>query len=130
MQMKAIYLAVASSLALAACGSSNSDVATTSVTPQLTGTLSDSAVKGVSYAGASGPSGSTGASGEFQYVLGDKVSFKIGNVSLGTVDMGNSALGVQSGNRVVRPKDLAGVTDETDVKALAVAQVIQTAARS
>ena len=128
MQMKAIYLAVASSLALAACGSSNSDVATTSVTPQLTGTLSDSAVKGVSYAGASGPSGSTGASGEFQYVLGDKVSFKIGNVSLGTVDMGNSALGVQSGNRVVRPKDLAGVTDETDVKALAVAQVIQTAA--
>ena len=128
MQMKAIYLAVASSLALAACGSSNSDVAATPVTPQLTGTLSDSAVKGVSYAGASGPSGSTGTSGEFQYVLGDKVSFKIGNVSLGTVDMGNSALGVQSGNRVVRPKDLAGVTDETDVKAIAIAQVIQTAA--
>jgi secreted PhoX family phosphatase len=128
MQMKAIYLAVASSLALAACGSSNSDVAATPGTPQLTGTLSDSAVKGVSYTSSSGISGSTGTDGEFQYVLGDKVSFKIGNVSLGTVDMGNSALGVQSGNRIVRPKDLAGVTDETDVKALAVAQVIQTAA--
>ncbi|TSA16480.1 MAG: DUF839 domain-containing protein [Betaproteobacteria bacterium] len=129
MQMKAIVLAVASILVLAACGNSSNDVvAATSAIPQLTGTLSDSAVKGVTYAGASGPSGSTGANGEFQYVPGDKVGFKIGNVSLGTVDMGNSALGMQSGNRVVRPKDLAGVTDETDVKALAVAQVIQTAA--
>lgn len=42
--------------------------------------------------------------------------------------MASAKLGVQSGNRVVRPKDLAGVTDETDVKALAVAQVIQTVA--
>ncbi len=128
MDLKAIYLAVASTLALAACGSSNGDVAATPAATTLTGILSDANVKGVSYAGGSGPSGTTGANGEFQYALGDKVSFKIGNVSLGTVDMSNSALGTQSGNRVVRPKDLAGVTDETDVKALAVAQVIQTAA--
>ncbi len=128
MQMKAICIAVASSLALAACGSSNDSTPTAAATPTLTGTLSDSVVKGVSYVGANGPSGSTGANGEFQYVAGDKISFKIGKVSLGTVDMASTALGTQAGNRVVRPKDLAGVTDETDVKAIAVAQVIQTAA--
>jgi len=128
MDLKMISLAMASSLALAACGSSSNNDAAAPAATQLTGTLSDSVVKGVSYAGATGPSGSTGASGEFQYVAGDKVNFKIGNVSLGTVDMASTALGTQSGNRVVRPKDLAGVTDETDAKALAVAQVIQTAA--
>jgi secreted PhoX family phosphatase len=127
--MKAICLAVAGSFAMAGCGGGSSG---TSATPanQLTGTLSDSAVKGVSYTSSSGISGSTGADGEFKYVAGDTVSFKIGNVTLGSVDMGSVALGKQNGNRVVRPKDLAGVTDETDVKALAVAQVIQTAAAS
>ncbi len=127
MRMKAIVLAVAGCFALAGCGGGSSG---TGVTPanQLTGTLSDTVVKGVSYTGSSGISGSTGAEGEFKYVAGDTVSFKIGNVTLGSVDMGSNALGSQGGNRVVRPKDLAGVTDETDVKALAIAQVIQTAA--
>jgi len=127
MRMKAICLAVAGSFALAGCGGGSSG---TGVTPasQLTGTLSDSVVKGVSYSSSSGLSGSTGADGDFKYVAGDTVSFKIGNVTLGSVDMGSSALGSQSGNRVVRPKDLAGVTDETDAKALAIALVIQTAA--
>ncbi len=131
MHMKAIYLAVVSSLALAGCGSSSSgDAAAVAppAAPQLTGTLSDSAVKGVTYTSSSGVGGTTGVNGEFKYVAGDKVSFKIGNVTLGTVDMASSALGTLSGNRMVRPKDLAGVTDETDVKALAIAQVIQTAA--
>ncbi len=130
MLMKAICLAVAGSLALAGCGGGGGggSVVPDSTANQLTGTLSDSAVKGVSYTSSSGISGSTGASGEFKYLAGDKVSFKIGNVTLGSVDMASVALGTQGGNRVVRPKDLAGVTDETDVKALAVAQVIQTAA--
>lgn len=127
MRMNTICLAVAGSIALAGCGGGSSGAGVTPAN-QLTGTLSDSAVKGVSYASSSGISGSTGADGEFKYAIGDTVSFKIGNVTLGSVDMGSGALGKQSGNRVVRPKDLAGVTDETDVKALAIAQVIQTAA--
>ena len=129
MRMNTIYLAVASALALAACGSSsNSSVSPAATAATLTGTLSDSAVKGVAYTGSSGVSGTTGSSGDFKYVAGDKVTFKIGNVTLGTIDMTSTALGTQGGNLVVRPKDLAGVTDETDVKALAIAQVIQTAA--
>ncbi|MBE0620443.1 MAG: DUF839 domain-containing protein [Burkholderiales bacterium] len=123
--MKTICLAVAGSMALAACGSSDNG---SSAAPQLTGVLSDSVVKGVSYTSSSGISGSTNANGEFKYAAGDTVSFKIANVTLGSADMASVALGTQGGNLVVRPKDLAGVTDETDEKSLAVAQVIQTAA--
>lgn len=42
--------------------------------------------------------------------------------------MASAALSDQNGNKLVRPKDIAGVTDEVDQKALAVAQVIQTVA--
>jgi len=127
MQMKTICLAATASLALVGClGDSNDN--TPPAPPQLSGTLSDSAVKGVSYSTSSGVTGTTAANGEFKYVAGDKVTFKIGNITLGTVDMATTALGTQAGNKVVRPKDLAGVTSETDVAALAVAQVIQTAA--
>ena len=125
MKMKTICLAVAGSLSLTAClGDSSVDP----TAGQLTGILSDSLVKGVSYTSSTGVSGTTGAGGEFKYAKGDTVTFKIGNVTLGAVNMASTTLGVQSGNLVVRPKDLAGVTDETDGKALAVAQVIQTAA--
>ena len=68
MHMKAIYLAVVSSLALAGCGSSSSgDAAAVAppAAPQLTGTLSDSAVKGVTYTSSSGVGGTTGVNGEF-----------------------------------------------------------------
>jgi hypothetical protein len=116
-------LAVVSALALAGCSNGGSTSSSTN-----TGILSDAYVKGVSYSTTTGASGVTGTNGEFTYATGDKVTFKIGQVTLGTVDMSSTALGDQSGNKVVRPKDIAGVTDETDQKALAVAQVIQTVA--
>ncbi|MCK9389313.1 MAG: DUF839 domain-containing protein [Sulfuritalea sp.] len=124
--MKAIYLAVASTFALAGCGG-GSDSSTPSSTA-LTGILSDSYVKGVTYSTSTGASGVTGANGEFTYKAGDTVTFKIGQATLGSVSMASTALSNLSGNKVVRPKDIAGVTDETDEKALAVAQVIQTVA--
>jgi hypothetical protein len=124
MRIKVIHLAVVSTLALAGCSGSSSSVSPTS----LTGILSDAYVKGVTYSTTTGASGVTGTNGEFNYAAGDTVTFKIGQVSLGSVSMENSALGDLSGKKVVRPKDIAGVTEETDQKALAVAQVIQTAA--
>lgn len=66
--------------------------------------------------------------GEFNYAANDTVTFKIGSVTLGSVKMNSAALGSDGGKLVVRPKDLAGVVDETDEKSLAVAQFIQTAA--
>ncbi|MCX7140686.1 MAG: DUF839 domain-containing protein [Proteobacteria bacterium] len=128
MRMKAMCLAVAGSFALCGCGGGGDGSGSFYTPLQLTGTLSDSAVKGVTYSTGSGISGTTGTNGEFKYVAGDTVSFKIGNITLGSVSMASTALGTQDSKLVVRPKDLAGVADETDAKALAIAQVIQTAA--
>lgn len=122
MRLKTLVAAMSVGLILAACGGGSSGVS------NLTGTLSDSYVKGVTYtASPSGKSGSTGANGEFSYVAGDTVTFMLGNVTLGSVDMASPALGSDGGKVMVRPKDLAGTTDETDEKALAVAQLLQTA---
>ncbi|MGC2165821.1 MAG: alkaline phosphatase PhoX [Gallionella sp.] len=123
MKFKMIALSVASAIALSACGSSNNNSTSTA-----TGILSDSYVKGVTYTTSSNGSGTTGANGEFSYKAGDTVTFKIGSVTLGTVDMASAALSNDSGRLMVRPKDLAGVVDETDEKSLAIGQFIQTAA--
>ncbi|MDP1633280.1 MAG: DUF839 domain-containing protein [Gallionellaceae bacterium] len=123
--MKTIYLAVASALALAGCGGSGSSTPSSTA---LTGILSDSYVKGVTYSTSGGGAGVTGTNGEFTYAAGDTVSFKIGQANLGSVSMASTALSDQNGKKLVRPKDIAGVTDEVDQKALAVAQVIQTVA--
>lgn len=126
MRTKTIYLAVLSAWSLAGC--SGGSGTSTSFSTSLTGILSDSYVKGVTYSTSGGASGVTGTNGEFTYQAGDTVSFKIGQANLGSVNMASTALSDQNGNKLVRPKDIAGVTDEVDQKALAVAQVIQTVA--
>ena len=125
MNLKTVSVAVSAALCISGCVGSSSGSVTQS---QLTGILSDSYVKGVAYSTGSGISGTTGTNGEFKYAAGDTVTFKIGSAVLGSVDMSNPALSKQGGNSVVRPKDIAGVTDETDEKSLAIAQVIQAAA--
>lgn len=123
MRIKTLSVVLAVGLAVAACGGGGSGV------NALTGTLSDSVVKGVSYsASPSGLRGMTGANGEFSYLAGDTVTFKIGGLTLGSINMSNPALASVGGSITVRPKDLAGVTDETAEPALAMAQLIQTAA--
>jgi secreted PhoX family phosphatase len=126
MRAKTLYLAVLSALALVGCGGGNGSA--TSSSTALTGLLSDSYVKGVTYSTSSGASGVTGTNGEFTYEAGDTVTFRIGQANLGSVNMAGTALSDLSGNKLVRPKDIAGVTDEVDQRALAVAQVIQTVA--
>lgn len=127
MRKKSIYLAVVSALLLSACGGSSSS-STAPASSLLTGILSDSYVQGVSYTTSSGASGVTGTNGEFTYAAGDSVTFKIGQVTLGSAVMSSSSLSDMNGSKLVRPKDIAGVTDEVDQKALAIAQVIQTVA--
>lgn len=125
MHFRPIPVAIATLFAttLTGCGGGGSG---TSIS---TGVLSDSYVKGVSYtATPSGKTGTTGFNGEFNYASGDNVTFKIGNVTLGSVSMASTGLGMSGSNIMIRPKDLAGVTDETDEKSLAIAQFIQTLA--
>jgi hypothetical protein len=127
MRFKLLTAAMVSCLMLSACGGDGADAS--SPAPVQTGVLTDSYVQGVAYSAApSGKSGTTGVNGAFDYQTGDTVTFKIGSVTLGSVDMSNPALGHDGGHIMVRPKDLAGEIDETDERALAVAQLIQTAA--
>ena len=54
--------------------------------PESSGTFHD--VEGLAYSGASGSSGTTGEHGEFSFAAGDRVTFAIGELVLGAVDMG------------------------------------------
>ena len=54
--------------------------------PESSATFHD--VEGLAYSGASGSSGTTGEHGEFHFAAGDRVTFAIGELALGTVDMG------------------------------------------
>lgn len=82
--------------------------------------LSDSRVSGVAYA-SSGKSGTTSTDGAFSYIGGEKVTFSIGSVVLGSITSVNS-------DTLVTPQDLAGVLrDDTDSAAvILIAQFLQT----
>ncbi len=121
MKLRAMVVAVACAVSIAACGGSGSST--------QTGIFSDAPTGGLTYqATPSGITGTTSSTGEFQYLSGDTVTFKIGAQVLGSVQMTNSGLAQIGGKAVVRPKDIAQTTDETDEKALAIATLIQTAA--
>ncbi len=70
---------------LSGCGSSSSssdDIAPSA--ERVTGTFVDDPVEGLLYSCSSGTSGSTNADGEYTCVLGDDVTFFIGDVLIGT----------------------------------------------
>ncbi len=113
-------LSAIAALTLVACSES-------SQAPQ-TGIFSDAPTKGIEYTSSTGVSGVTNANGEFQYTPGATVTFKLGSIVLGSINTGSQALSNVGGKLTVRPKDVAGVADETDEKALAVALLLQTAA--
>ncbi len=65
-------------------GGSNNGGGNTSA-PTQTGTLTDSAVAGVRYETSGGYSGTTDAQGHFLYNVGETVTFKIGDLTLGEI---------------------------------------------
>jgi hypothetical protein len=97
---------------LSACGGGGSSTPVTK-----TGYFIDSAVAGLEYTSGS-TTGITGADGSFQYEEGKPVTFKIGNLVLGSLTVTNSR---------VFPVDLiSGATDETHPKVSLMAQILQT----
>lgn len=83
-------------LSLTACGGGGSDSPGTPAAPQLaTGVFKDSNVSGLSYTSGN-QSGVTGPDGSFTYEVGQTVTFKIGDVTLGTA----------TGKSVITPVDL------------------------
>lgn len=82
-----------------------------------TGYFIDSAVEGLEYTSGS-TTGITGADGSFKYEEGKPVTFKIGNMVLGSLTVTNSR---------VFPIDLvSGAADETHPKVSLMAQILQT----
>ncbi len=98
---------------LAACDSSSEKTAETSsasatkaatrtlLTGPTTGVLIDSPVAGISYAASSGKSGVTDENGIFNYNHGDKIEFKLGNLTLANIP----------GSQIVTPIELANGND-------------------
>lgn len=66
-------------------------------TGPATGILIDSPVAGITYSASSGKSGTTDDNGRFDFTHGDKVEFKLGNLSLGSIP----------GSIIVTPIELA-----------------------
>jgi len=73
----------------------------TTLTGSATGILIDSPVSGVSYSATSGKSGVTNNEGNFNFNHGDKIEFKLGNLTLGNIP----------GSLIVTPIELAGDSD-------------------
>jgi hypothetical protein len=92
-QLSALFLAC--SLAITGCGGGGSSSATSPTSPSAsvvgssTGTFVDSAVSGVTYSTTSGVQGTTDSSGHFNYNAGDKITFTVGTLTLGTVTASN-----------------------------------------
>jgi hypothetical protein len=114
---KKIILSAISAVGLSilwACGGGGSS-ATTAATQ--TGYFIDSAVGGLQYTSGS-LSGVTGSDGSFQYQAGQPVTFKIGNLTLGSV--------TPSGSNVYPVDLVSGATDQTNANVTLISQVLQT----
>lgn len=91
---------------LSACGSD--DPAAGAGDTTATGTLTDSPIAGVSYsASPSGKSGVTTAEGKFNYVPGDTVIFRLGELELGRIK-------AEGEDETVTPIQLVGDASDTD----------------
>jgi hypothetical protein len=98
---------------LVGCGGGGGSGGTTT----KTGYFIDSAVGGLEYISGS-TTGITGADGSFKYEEGKPVTFKIGNMILGSVTVTN--------NRVFPVDLVSGATDETNPQVTLMAQILQT----
>ena len=77
-------------LGLSAC--SGGGGSSTPSTATVTGTFIDDPVQGLNYSCSAGTTGVTNASGEYTCNVGDNVTFRLGNISLGTISAQTTAI--------------------------------------
>jgi hypothetical protein len=100
---------------LTACGGGGSNKVDPGVDEQI-GQFIDSAVEGMQYVTSSGISGVTDIDGSFRYVLGDTVTFYIGDIEIGQA----------AGGTILTPVSLvSGATDETDTTVVNIGRFLQ-----
>ena len=110
-----LSLALVLSIGFSGCGGGGgSSSSTTNGT--LTGTFIDAPVKGLSYSTAT-QSGTTDINGSYKYKSGETVTFKIGNLILGSV----------SAKKIITPLTLGGDTNLNSIgtKAKNIARILQ-----
>ena len=96
--------------------SSSSEASNTNQnTPTQTGILLDSAVGGVSYKTSSNLYGLTNTNGQFQYRIGDEVTFTVGETVLGEV----------KGGELITPVELAGTNNTADRRVINISRLLQ-----
>jgi len=88
----------------------------TNTGPRGTGLFLDSAVQGVNFQTTSGLSGTTDASGKFDYRTGDEVNFTIGATQLGQV----------VGSTILTPVEVVGASDSSDPRVINMSRFLQT----
>ena len=96
-------------------GGSSSTATPTIPTTAKVGVLLDSVVAGVSFETSSGLTGLTNASGEFSYQTGDTVSFRLGDVELGSV----------AASPVLTPVELVGAVSTADRRVINLSRFLQ-----
>lgn len=96
-------------------GGSSSTATPTIPTTAKVGVLLDSVVAGVSFETSSGLTGLTNASGEFSYQTGDSVSFRLGDVELGSV----------AASPVLTPVELVGAVSTADRRVINLSRFLQ-----
>jgi hypothetical protein len=118
-RIKIFSLLVVISFGLSGCGGGGGGSAGTDTPTAITqtGTFIDAPVEGLEYSTPT-LSGFTNGNGEFQYKTGETVTFKIGNLELGSA----------TGGATITPLTLAGDTDLNNIgtKATNIARILQT----
>lgn len=106
------FFSMATLIAISACGGGGTSSSRTS-----TGYFIDSAVTGLDYVSGS-QSGKTGSDGSFVYEIGQPVTFKLGNLVLGTIT-------VDKNNRIFPVDLINGAVDENHQDVSFMARVLQ-----
>lgn len=109
-----LFLSLLVSGTLAACSSSSSDDNNSASEDTLTGVFIDSAVQGLEFETAT-QSGTTNATGEFQYLSGEIITFSIGTMVLPSA----------TGAEMITPIELAAGTTDSEATATNIARLLQ-----
>ena len=110
--VKRIGFSILAAVAITGCGGGGGTIPSNQETATNTGYFVDSPVAGLEYNTSSKANGITGALGDFKFNDGDRVTFRVGKIVIGTVEPDPQ-------KRVVTPEDI------DSNKAIKIAQIIQ-----
>ena len=115
--MKSFILSASFIALLSGCGGGGSESTTAQATPTSIGVFLDSAVSGLDYSSQT-THGKTDRDGHFEYVSNEEVTFKVGNIILGSTKVDDSG--------IVTPLTIVKNSDINDPRVVEILRVLQT----